>query len=230
MPSRARASDPKVDSTFGIDPMLPPLTSASSGAENRGHFSARRARAFAPIAVTLILGLAGALLGFGRQAPRSRPGPPHRAPFEPRAHLAGIRIPRPSRVRLGAVYTALALVVLVGAGVYAGYQIKFARDARARAIALTTGDPDLGRHLLQRYGCVGCHTIPGVPGAQGKVGPNLQGFAARVYIGGVATNSPDTLIQWIEDPRSIDPKTAMPATGISRAEARHVAAYLYTLR
>jgi hypothetical protein len=35
---------------------------------------------------------------------------------------------------------------------------------------------------------------------------------------------------WIESPRSIDSKTAMPITGISRAEARHVAAYLYTLR
>jgi hypothetical protein len=36
-----RASDPKVDSTFGIDPMLDPLSGASSFAENRVHFSAR---------------------------------------------------------------------------------------------------------------------------------------------------------------------------------------------
>jgi cytochrome c2 len=92
------------------------------------------------------------------------------------------------------------------------------------------GDPDLGLRLALRYGCAGCHTIPGIPGAQGKVGPTLQGFAARVYIGGVAANSPDTLIQWIENPKSIDPETAMPVTGISREEARHVAAYLYTLR
>ncbi|KLK93656.1 hypothetical protein AA309_08215 [Microvirga vignae] len=124
----------------------------------------------------------------------------------------------------------LILVLLIGAGIYAGYQIKFDQEARARAIALTTGNPDVGRHLAQRYGCAGCHTIPGVPRAQGRVGPTLKGFAARVYIGGVATNSPDKLIQWIENPRSIDPNTAMPITGISRAEARHVAAYLYTLR
>jgi cytochrome c2 len=119
---------------------------------------------------------------------------------------------------------------VIGAGIYAGYEIKFAQEARARAVALTMGDPESGRDLTLRYGCAGCHTIPGAPGAQGKVGPTLQGFAARVYIGGVATNSPETLIQWIENPRSIDPKTAMPITGISRAEARHVAAYLYTLR
>jgi hypothetical protein len=36
-----RASDPKVDSTFGIDPMLDPLSGASFFAENRVHLSAR---------------------------------------------------------------------------------------------------------------------------------------------------------------------------------------------
>ena len=49
----------------------------------------------------------------------------------------------------------------------------------------------------------------------------------RVYIGGVATNSPDHLIQWIVDPQQFSPRSAMPATGISEAEARDVAAYLY---
>ncbi|MBM6580659.1 hypothetical protein ILT44_10745 [Microvirga sp. BT689] len=62
------------------------------------------------------------------------------------------------------------------------------------------------------------------------MGPTLQSFAARVYIRGIAINLTDNLIQWIENPRSIAPKTAMPITGVSRAEARHVAAYLYTLR
>jgi cytochrome c2 len=124
----------------------------------------------------------------------------------------------------------LALLVLAAAGLYASYMAKSANEMRTRAVALTGGDPDRGRELAQRHGCAGCHTIPGVPRARGKVGPSLQGFAARVYIGGVTTNTPDSLIQWIENPRSLDPKTAMPITGISRQEARHVAAYLYTLR
>jgi cytochrome c2 len=141
-----------------------------------------------------------------------------------------MRIAGPTRFRSRSVYLILILLLLIGTGIYAGYHVKFDQDARTRAMALTMGDPDLGRRLAQRYGCAGCHSIPGVPGAQGMVGPSLQGFAARVYIGGVATNSPDTLIQWIENPRSIDPKTAMPITGISRSEARHVAAYLYTLQ
>jgi cytochrome c2 len=192
--------------------------------------SLQRSRALVPVAAVMILRLAGIVLGLRGQTPLGRTRTAPREKFDPQAHLAGIRLPAPSRFRRRSVFISLALVLMIGAGVYAGYQIKFAREARSRAIALTTGDPDFGRELTQRYGCAGCHTIPGVPMAQGKVGPTLQGFAARVYIGGVAVNSPDNLIQWIENPRSIDPKTAMPITGISRAEARHVAAYLYTLR
>jgi hypothetical protein len=43
-------------------------------------------------------------------------------------------------------------------------------EAYTRITALTMGDPDLERHLAQRYGCAGFHTIPGVPGAQGRMG------------------------------------------------------------
>jgi cytochrome c1 len=42
-------------------------------------------------------------------------------------------------------------------------------------------------------------------------------------------NTPQNLVAWIRDPPGIDPLTAMPASGMSEAEARDVAAYLYTL-
>jgi cytochrome c1 len=80
--------------------------------------------------------------------------------------------------------------------------------------------------LLRRYGCAGCHQIPGVPAARGVVGPSLQGIAARVYLGGVVPNGPDNLVRWIVDPRALSPKTAMPVTGITELEARTVADYL----
>jgi cytochrome c2 len=60
------------------------------------------------------------------------------------------------------------------------------------------------------------------------VGPNLADLSRRVYIGGVATNTPDNLMNWIVNPREIDPKTAMPVTGVSHREARDIAAYLYS--
>lgn len=189
----------------------------------------RRARTMLPTAIRA-MGVARFVLGFGRDGPVLGSDRGQRRPFNPEAHLRSVRVPAPLRFRPRSVWLALALVLLTGAGIYAGYRVKLGRDAHRRAVALTMGDPDLGRRLAQRYGCAGCHIIPGVPGAQGRVGPSLQGFAARVYIGGVAANAPDTLIQWIENPHSIAPKTAMPITGISQAEARHVAAYLYTLR
>jgi cytochrome c1 len=105
-----------------------------------------------------------------------------------------------------------------------------AREREREAKELTAGDPSRGPVLMRRYGCVTCHTIPGVVGANGLVGPPLSGIASRSYIAGVLTNDPAHLIQWIRDPKGVDPLTAMPNTGLSEVEARDIAAYLYTLR
>jgi cytochrome c1 len=80
---------------------------------------------------------------------------------------------------------------------------------------------------MRRYGCAGCHVIPGVYGSDGQVGGPLSDIRKRVYVGGVVTNSPGNLVRWIVDPQQFSPRTAMPATGISEQEARDVAAYLY---
>ncbi|WP_257167038.1 cytochrome c family protein [Bradyrhizobium sp. SRS-191] len=101
------------------------------------------------------------------------------------------------------------------------------QQSERAARAMTGGDPDHAAALLRRYGCAGCHTIAGITGADGQVGPPLSGLRQRVYIGGVANNSADNLVQWIVAPQSFSPRTAMPATGITPAEARDVAAYLY---
>ncbi len=103
-------------------------------------------------------------------------------------------------------------------------------ERRNEAIALTNGDPDRGRVLLRTYGCASCHTIPGVDGATGLVGPPLAGVAARSYIGGVLTNTPANMVRWIRDPKGVDSLTAMPNVGVTAADARRIAAYLYTLR
>jgi cytochrome c1 len=81
--------------------------------------------------------------------------------------------------------------------------------------------------LMIRYGCAGCHVITGVPGARGQVGPSLAGFASRLYVGGAVANEPGNLVRWLVNPRAVDPRSAMPVTGISDDEARVVAAYLY---
>jgi mono/diheme cytochrome c family protein len=127
---------------------------------------------------------------------------------------------------------AVAVLVLVAVG---GALVAYAagreavRERRERASMLTGGNADLAEAPMRRFGCAGCHQIPGVTGAVGTVGPALAGLSRRVYIGGVLTNTPENMVRWIINPPAIDEKTAMPATGISEAEARDVAAYLYSL-
>jgi cytochrome c2 len=108
------------------------------------------------------------------------------------------------------------------------------RQADAGAVAaanrMTGGDAARGPALMRRYGCQSCHVIPGVVGAVGLVGPPLAGIASRSYIGGVLPNAPDNMLRWLRDPRAVDPLTAMPNVGVTASDARHIAAYLYTLR
>lgn len=106
-----------------------------------------------------------------------------------------------------------------------------ALDANAaEAIAMTGGDPARGRVMARKYGCQSCHVIPGVTGGEARVGPPLAGVGARSFIGGVLNNSPENMVKWIMDPKRIDSMSAMPNVGVSAPDARHIAAYLYTLR
>ena len=98
------------------------------------------------------------------------------------------------------------------------------------AVLTGGGSATRGRAAIQAHGCGSCHTIAGVPGATAAVGPPLTRIAERAYVGGVITNTPDNLVRWIRDPKAIDSLTAMPTLGVTEAEARDIAAYLYALR
>jgi cytochrome c2 len=125
----------------------------------------------------------------------------------------------------------LAAAVVVSIATAGGVQLQRNHQRTlAFAAAVTGGDSGRGPEMLRRYGCGGCHRIPGVSGAQGRVGPPLDQFAVRAYVAGMLPNEAGNLIRWIVDPRAINPRTAMPATGVTEADARHMAAYLYTLR
>jgi cytochrome c1 len=99
-----------------------------------------------------------------------------------------------------------------------------------RPVSINGGDPQLGRQVIADVGCGVCHRIPGVAGARGTVGPTLQHFARRTYIGGNVPNRPDALMRWVVDAPALAPGTAMPPMPLSHAQARDIVAYLYTLR
>lgn len=87
-----------------------------------------------------------------------------------------------------------------------------------------------GKATIVTYGCGQCHSIPGIRRANGVVGPPLNFLARRTYIAGQLPNTRENLIHWVMSPKSIKPKTDMPALGLSEPQARDVAAYLDTLK
>lgn len=104
------------------------------------------------------------------------------------------------------------------------------REEAAQNRAQTGGDSDRGKQLVQQYGCTSCHTIPGVKGPHGMVGPSLDKMADRAYIAGKFQNNVQNMTRWIQNPQSMDPQNAMPNLGVTPADSRDITAFLYTLK
>jgi cytochrome c1 len=62
------------------------------------------------------------------------------------------------------------------------------------------------------------------------VGPPLLYIGQRTMIAGELPNTPDNLADWIEHPKQVNPKTAMPDLGLTDDQAYDIVAYLETLR
>jgi cytochrome c len=97
-------------------------------------------------------------------------------------------------------------------------------------IACRPEAPDDVRAAVARHGCGSCHVIAGIPGADGRTGPSLVSMADQVYVAGVVPNDRQTLAQFIRDPQSIDPRSAMPNLPVTEDEARLIADYLRVAR
>lgn len=100
-------------------------------------------------------------------------------------------------------------------------------DGRAPMMVVPGGDAARGELLVHRYGCIACHTVPGIPGTGTNVGPPLTHMAERGYLAGLLPHTVDNMLLWLRDPPAVDPDTAMPDLGVSEAEARDIAAFLY---
>ncbi|GEM_PF-4455269 len=85
-----------------------------------------------------------------------------------------------------------------------------------------------GRLLLDQYGCGGCHIVPGLSKARGRVGPSLKNIHEQMFIAGVVANNSSNLAQWIQNPQSLAPGTAMPNLEVTEEHSRLMANYLMT--
>jgi cytochrome c1 len=126
-------------------------------------------------------------------------------------------MPIPSRSFRLPACALLCLAVLAACG------------GKAEGRKVAGADASTGKRLVTQYQCGACHTIPDIPGAGGQAAPSLAGFGKLSYIAGRTPNQPERLTAWLLDPPALKPGTAMPAMGLTEEEARHMAAFLYTL-
>lgn len=121
-----------------------------------------------------------------------------------------------------------ALPLLLALLVISACRSGLGRDFALVEKSVAGGNPALGRAAIQHYGCGSCHTINGINSANSLVGPPLTDFYKRHYIAGNLPNEAENLIRWIINPQLIEPGTAMPNLGVTEADARNIAAYLYS--
>jgi cytochrome c oxidase subunit 2 len=83
--------------------------------------------------------------------------------------------------------------------------------------------------IMKQHGCPGCHVIPGIPEAVGKIGPTLEGLGSRPRIAsGSLRNSPENLARWLRNPKAVR-MTMMPNTGLTEEEIAVLVRFLESL-
>jgi mono/diheme cytochrome c family protein len=87
---------------------------------------------------------------------------------------------------------------------------------------------ELAKTTLRQYACDNCHQMDGVVGPKTFVGPSLQRWPERKYIGGILPNTRENLVRWIRDPQAVSPHPLMPNLEVTEAHAEHMARYLLT--
>lgn len=95
---------------------------------------------------------------------------------------------------------------------------------------LPAGDPARGKQLIAQYGCASCHVIPGIDGPRGEIGPSLDHVAVRQLLALKLPNTPQNMIQYLQNPQLGGAQNVMPNLGVTPEEARDIAGYLYTLK
>ena len=94
----------------------------------------------------------------------------------------------------------------------------------------TPGIAESGKAIFTSKACTGCHTIQGIPEAQGKVGPELTHWAGNSLIADTIPNTDENLRKWLKDPPVVKPGTLMPNQNLTDSEIDALIAFLRTLK
>ncbi len=105
-----------------------------------------------------------------------------------------------------------------------------ATDSGAAAAMAPAGGKS-AEQIIAEKACIGCHVIPGVPGAVGTVGPSLAGLMSRDKIAaGLLDNTEENLRKWLADPRAIKANTLMVTPPLSPEEVDTLVEFLMDLK
>lgn len=93
-----------------------------------------------------------------------------------------------------------------------------------------------GAEAFVQRGCIACHTVRGLTGAVGIIGPDLTHVGSRLTLAaGIVDNDDAAMAKWISDPEAIKPGNIMsaqgpmymdPANALSQADVEALVAYL----
>ncbi len=148
---------------------------------------------------------------------RQKPGNTRAGPLFPASGKPGVGVPT-------------AVVGAVDADVERGDYIAFPREKLpAYAVPETPLPPSLkfddnllaqgsvanGQALVSKSMCIACHSVRGVQGMVGVLGPNLTHVGSRTTIAaGLYPNDPRHLARWIKNPSVMKAGVSMPTFGI----------------
>lgn len=110
------------------------------------------------------------------------------------------------------------IIILVGGGLYL-----YLSPPRflLNTIKKVDPTPEVGRKLVEKYGCRNCHMIGGIGG---MMAPPLDGITQKVGDPALVT-----LRLWLRNPKAIKPGTAMPNFKLSDSEIEAIIEYLKAL-
>ncbi len=105
---------------------------------------------------------------------------------------------------------------------------KWQDSQRRSSESATARDSNAGKALFMER-CAGCHAIRGTE-AVGAHAPDLTHLKSRRLIaGGLLTNTPDHLAQWISHAQDLKPGTRMPSMVLTATELSALSTFLSTL-